>query len=650
MSQLKPPDTRAFLTAGSEPMNMAGVGRRGFGGEQVSSMAIHNGYQLNGCRVMIGSSPVTPAAQSPYAQSSFSSTPPGPVMASSPNQYGDDVRNQDGPYYLATMGHSSPRSHHQRPSFEQGQSGNVPMNRRSPSPHQHQYHHQGSGGPGEHYRGGLSVPTGVPIRREEGPRSQSGGLTATPTPPASDSIAASRQPSSHQERHAQPSDRRGGSGMTHHHQVNGNSLDEVEARPSTEALTRISPSPPRAVPQQIGMGSRMEPSQNRSDPPPRRPSRAGDPVLPPAQQASRGVQLRDEKPVAKQSVILETQPRSLRVMNASPDEEAFDLARAHSPTQPRSETLPPPATRPHPTLAIPPHATARSGSSLSVRNEDNVNPVSPSGSSIKLPFLEKYRQMGRGDSLDQANPQARAELNEANGRHDQYTTSNTSHSSTRESRLLNEPHFVDSPVRSQFGDDTRDSPSSLPWATVPHQMEIQTGVSHTFSDGSLSSIGSAPDVRAKFGELNILTPSGSMNQLDEIAAAEKRRDEQEQDDLEKILDDFQAEVENRHRHPLLSPPPAGAVTSINDATRDSYRSSLLGPSDSASTPAFDLLSKPEKIDMLRPVPGKKLCQKCGADLKGKRYVERDGIVLCEADWKQMFLPKVSQVPCPRHPS
>ncbi|BEJ02922.1 hypothetical protein CcaverHIS641_0100970 [Cutaneotrichosporon cavernicola] len=36
---------------------------------------------------------------------------------------------------------------------------------------------------------------------------------------------------------------------------------------------------------------------------------------------------------------------------------------------------------------------------------------------------------------------------------------------------------------------------------------------------------------------------------------------------------------------------------------------------------------------------KRTCQKCGEAVGGlRRYVERDGIVLCEADWKKMYLP------------
>ena len=35
----------------------------------------------------------------------------------------------------------------------------------------------------------------------------------------------------------------------------------------------------------------------------------------------------------------------------------------------------------------------------------------------------------------------------------------------------------------------------------------------------------------------------------------------------------------------------------------------------------------------------KTCQKCGDTVGGSRkFVERDGVVLCEADWKKMYLP------------
>jgi formylmethanofuran dehydrogenase subunit E len=38
--------------------------------------------------------------------------------------------------------------------------------------------------------------------------------------------------------------------------------------------------------------------------------------------------------------------------------------------------------------------------------------------------------------------------------------------------------------------------------------------------------------------------------------------------------------------------------------------------------------------------GGKRCQKCGDGLQGRRFIERDGVRLCERDWKEMFLPKV----------
>ena len=39
---------------------------------------------------------------------------------------------------------------------------------------------------------------------------------------------------------------------------------------------------------------------------------------------------------------------------------------------------------------------------------------------------------------------------------------------------------------------------------------------------------------------------------------------------------------------------------------------------------------------------RKTCQKCGDSVGGpRRFVERDGIVLCERDWKKLYLPSVS---------
>lgn len=42
---------------------------------------------------------------------------------------------------------------------------------------------------------------------------------------------------------------------------------------------------------------------------------------------------------------------------------------------------------------------------------------------------------------------------------------------------------------------------------------------------------------------------------------------------------------------------------------------------------------------MKPTRRKKTCQKCGTIVGGsKRFVERDGVVLCEQDWKKLYLP------------
>jgi hypothetical protein len=79
--------------------------------------------------------------------------------------------------------------------------------------------------------------------------------------------------------------------------------------------------------------------------------------------------------------------------------------------------------------------------------------------------------------------------------------------------------------------------------------------------------------------------------------------------------------------------------------RESYQSDLVAPSDSISVPGYLDRNRPhDSFKAIRPaVKGRKDCQKCGMSLKGKRYVKRDGIMLCETDWKEMFLPKVSRL-------
>jgi hypothetical protein len=87
-------------------------------------------------------------------------------------------------------------------------------------------------------------------------------------------------------------------------------------------------------------------------------------------------------------------------------------------------------------------------------------------------------------------------------------------------------------------------------------------------------------------------------------------------------------------------------------TRDSSLSSLIAPSDSISL-MQPRRKRSETIKLAaKPTGGGKRCQKCGDGLQGRRFIERDGVRLCERDWKEMFLPKVSSplrrdIPTPR---
>ena len=125
---------------------------------------------------------------------------------------------------------------------------------------------------------------------------------------------------------------------------------------------------------------------------------------------------------------------------------------------------------------------------------------------------------------------------------------------------------------------------------------------------------------------------------DEGGAPRARKPAEENADIEGLMDDLKADI---HRLGNSSHEEHEESSRLR-LDRDSYQSSMLAPSDSISTPGFDLQrrrSASTKIN--QAVPGKKACQKCGLPLRGQRYVKRYGIVLCEADYKEMFLPKVS---------
>lgn len=274
--------------------------------------------------------------------------------------------------------------------------------------------------------------------------------------------------------------------------------------------------------------------------------------------------------------------------------------------------------------------------------------TSQTGSSGKLPFFERYKKMA--ENTNGATSMVRQiSVREDNRLRKTPARLNPDLDVVGEGEESNV--LVESPSRFGFSEkDGQEESSALPWlrrGSETSMLDRRLGSSQakTFSDASLSSNGSTSESKARPGDMAIITPSASMNQLDGVAMGTHRayqpplrvRDASGPDGelIEGLIEDLKTDLD---RLGMLSP-----NMSVDRRTeRESYQSSLLAPSDSISTPGLDLQRRKSDSTKISPqaVPGKRACQKCGVSLKGRRYVKRDGIVLCEADWKEMFLPKV----------
>jgi hypothetical protein len=183
-----------------------------------------------------------------------------------------------------------------------------------------------------------------------------------------------------------------------------------------------------------------------------------------------------------------------------------------------------------------------------------------------------------------------------------------------------------------------------------------TGGIRLYANGSISSIDSSQAEKIRMCETDLLTPSTSLDRLAEIArgfrkdAHVRQADscDEELDPIEGLDDKPYNGRPTKCRFSQTISPNLSKTTSRQSShfRRESSVMSSLAPSDSISTPGatdkfhFDLYPASAPIKD-KPKPGSKTCQKCAQSLKGKRFIERDGMLLCEPDWKEMFLPKVS---------
>ena len=230
-----------------------------------------------------------------------------------------------------------------------------------------------------------------------------------------------------------------------------------------------------------------------------------------------------------------------------------------------------------------------------------------------------------------------------------------------------EEEMVASPIQTVFTleDDYEDGQgSALPWATPilaesPVIKQGQTGREemrahqrHQTSESGASSNSSASSSQSgRYGLVSgpeseeVVTPSQSWGEgLAERAGGTSVRNRKEEgktglglemvlENLEQIGEEDQDEGE-RVVFGVISPPP-------RCGSEDTPR---MNPSSSSSTiHTHESHSRsrtaPESKRSIASERRSKTCQKCGDTVGGsKRFVERDGVVLCERDWKKLYLP------------
>jgi formylmethanofuran dehydrogenase subunit E len=231
------------------------------------------------------------------------------------------------------------------------------------------------------------------------------------------------------------------------------------------------------------------------------------------------------------------------------------------------------------------------------------------GSNDKTNFFDKYKEMQRSGS--QASSSGTSRLLPGARRNSDDND--------------DERELVDSPQHSN--QDLDDEASALPWATPalgaspvinkPEQREKKHYRQLTV--GSESSSGSSRSGRHAGSSREteeIVTPSQSLEGFHQTA----RRD---RTDLRPLKQIHESDEDENERVVF------GALSRPN-----------LPRSESASTISTkDTRSTIHTRSRTAPVRRVKTCQKCGDQVGGARkFVERDGVVLCEADWKKMYLP------------
>ncbi|KAK4684556.1 hypothetical protein P7C73_g5617, partial [Tremellales sp. Uapishka_1] len=391
------------------------------------------------------------------------------------------------------------------------------------------------------------------------------------------------------------------------------------------------------------------------------------PLLPKVSLASRQRSISNDRPTASQSAIgkpVDSNPRG-----PSPP-QGRSLPR--SPPQARSVPPSPPKVRSPPrqrSTTAPTSPPERSASSLSSRSnvnstrrknsfsssvseEDGVSQLlrarvgEPQALNTKLPFFERYKQMVKSSSTD--SPILGI------------GTPSTDHKP-----------LVASPEQATFNldnnnDDDDLKGSDLPWATplLAASPEIKatataTRVHHRYPTGGSVSSSSSSRSSASNGRVGpngsgaeteeVVTPSQSWEGLTERAATNGLGRNglgfEAEDPLEQIGEEDEDDDDGERLIFGGSTPVAKEKTLPTSISSSTIRPALttagdrLSPTRSRTAPEIRRGSSSAGSSSHSGEVRRKVCQKCGEGVGGsKRFVERDGVVLCERDWKKLYLP------------
>ena len=231
-------------------------------------------------------------------------------------------------------------------------------------------------------------------------------------------------------------------------------------------------------------------------------------------------------------------------------------------------------------------------------------------------FFDKYKEMQRSNSNSTSGMIPRR-------------ASNASKMSRADDQEL-----VASPQQTTFDlefDD--DEASALPWASPPqpeYEHDRKQHTRNTTADSAESAKSSAKGSSSGPGSVELITPSISLERLAIVGGKEQAAyDARRLKHISERVEDEEDRVVFGGPLPTLPQVQGKSAADTRTATLQVHtvasKSHSKRPSQSRS-----------KTD---PTAGRKSCQKCGTAVGGqRRYVERDGVVLCVDDWKKMYLP------------